>query len=110
MLENGAVIEERKVLRLPNPISALQSLYQHKCQVCGITFEFDGKRFIQTHHIDPSKGDVWANLLVVCPNHHFEIETALANNVPVVIDLRKHEALVSDRAYSLRVMPEHLES
>ena len=95
---------------MANPISALQSLYRHECQVCGATFEVGGKRFIQTHHIDPSKGDVWGNLLVICPNHHFEVETALANHVPVVIDLRKREALVGDKVYPLRVVPEHLEN
>ena len=53
---------------------SLKSIYDHRCQVCGMNFiiKYD-EPFSETHHILPlSEGglDIGENIIVICPNHH----------------------------------------
>jgi hypothetical protein len=53
---------------------SLKSIYDHRCQVCGMNFKIKyEKPFSETHHIDSlSQGglDISKNIIVICPNHH----------------------------------------
>jgi len=53
---------------------SLKSVYDHRCQVCGMNFRIKyDEPFAETHHIQPlSAGglDIGRNIVVVCPNHH----------------------------------------
>ena len=53
---------------------SLKSIYDHRCQICGMNFraKYD-EPFAETHHIEPlSRGgpDLGHNIVVICPNHH----------------------------------------
>jgi hypothetical protein len=54
----------------------LKSLYQFRCQVCGVRLEIEpGVFYAEGHHIQPLGGehkgrDVAENILCLCPNHH----------------------------------------
>lgn len=55
----------------------LASLYLGKCQVSNFTFLMkNGKPFFEIHHIDPSKGNHFKNLLVVSANVHRQFSYA----------------------------------
>jgi len=55
----------------------LLGLYEGKCQVSGFTFLMkNGKPYFEIHHIDPSIGNHFKNLLVVSPNVHAEFTYA----------------------------------
>jgi hypothetical protein len=53
---------------------SLKSVYDHRCQVCGMNFRIKyHEPFSETHHIQPlSEGglDLSRNIIVTCPNHH----------------------------------------
>ena len=53
---------------------SLKSIYDHRCQVCGMNFRMKyDEPFSETHHIHPLvEGglDLSKNIIVVCPNHH----------------------------------------
>jgi len=53
---------------------SLKSIYDHRCQVCGMNFKIKyEKPFSETHHIQSlSQGglDISKNIIVICPNHH----------------------------------------
>ena len=53
---------------------SLKSIYDHRCQVCGMNFKIKyEKPFSETHHIDSlsqSGLDISKNIIVICPNHH----------------------------------------
>ncbi len=53
---------------------SLKSIYDHRCQVCGMNFRIKYEEpFAETHHIHSlSKGglDISKNIIVICPNHH----------------------------------------
>jgi len=53
---------------------SLKSIYDHRCQVCGMNFKIKyEKPFSETHHIHSlSQGglDISKNIIVICPNHH----------------------------------------
>jgi hypothetical protein len=53
---------------------SLKSIYDHRCQVCGMNFKIKYEEpFSETHHIEPlSQGglDISKNIIVICPNHH----------------------------------------
>ena len=53
---------------------SLKSIYDHRCQICGMNFrvKYD-EPFAETHHIKPlGEGglDLGENIIVICPNHH----------------------------------------
>jgi hypothetical protein len=58
----------------------LKWLYMHRCQICGFYIEDqDGNPVIHVHHIKPlhkvgRMGDVARNMLVLCPNHHLQLD------------------------------------
>lgn len=53
---------------------SLKSIYDHRCQVCGMNFNIKyDQPFAETHHIHSlSQGglDISKNIIVICPNHH----------------------------------------
>ncbi|MDI9364815.1 MAG: HNH endonuclease signature motif containing protein [Flavobacterium sp.] len=67
-------IIERVEVKENVPISlrkVLASIYLGKCQVSDFTFLMkNGNAFFEIHHIDPSKGNHFKNLLVVSANVH----------------------------------------
>lgn len=58
----------------------LRKLYDFRCQICGAQFVTpDGRMVIEVHYLRPLKiigpvGDHPGNMLVLCPNHHLQIE------------------------------------
>jgi hypothetical protein len=58
---------------------SLKSIYDHRCQICGMNFSIRyDEPFAETHHIQPlGEGglDIGANIIVICPNHHRIIHT-----------------------------------
>jgi hypothetical protein len=66
--------EHEEFYRDPLLAESLKSIYDHRCQVCGMNFrvKYD-EPFSETHHIQPlGKGgaDISKNIIVICPNHH----------------------------------------
>jgi 5-methylcytosine-specific restriction endonuclease McrA len=68
------VPEHEDYYRDPLLAESLKSVYDHRCQVCGMNFRIKyDEPFAETHHIHQlSKGgiDISENIVVVCPNHH----------------------------------------
>jgi len=60
----------------------LRKLYDFKCQICGAQFPMpDGRMAIDVHYLRPlqrfgPKADHPGNMLVLCPNHHLQVEIA----------------------------------
>lgn len=58
----------------------LRKLYDFRCQICGAQFPTpDGRMVIEVHYLRPLSvvgptGDHPGNMLVLCPNHHLQIE------------------------------------
>lgn len=70
----------------------LRKLYDFKCQICRAQFPMpDGRMVIEVHYIKPltligPSGDHPGNMLVLCPNHHLQVE--LSNDVRVDWDCK----------------------
>lgn len=68
------VPEHEEYFRDPLLAESLKSIYDHRCQVCGMNFKIKYEApFAETHHINPlSSGglDISKNIIVTCPNHH----------------------------------------
>jgi len=66
--------EHEEYYRYPLLAESLKSIYDHRCQVCGMNFRKNyDEPFAETHHIHSlSKGglDISKNIIVICPNHH----------------------------------------
>lgn len=58
----------------------LRKLYDFRCQICGSQFPTpDSRMVIEVHYLRPLKvigpvGDHPGNMLVLCPNHHLQVE------------------------------------
>jgi 5-methylcytosine-specific restriction endonuclease McrA len=69
-----SVPEHEEYYRDPLLAESLKSIYDHRCQVCGMNFKIKYEEpFAETHHIHSlSEGglDISKNLIVICPNHH----------------------------------------
>ncbi len=68
------VPEHEDYYRDPLLAESLKSIYDHRCQVCGMNFKIKYEEpFAETHHIHSlGKGglDISKNIIVICPNHH----------------------------------------
>ncbi len=85
-VEDMMVLSERikteifRVLRDTQLTRKIKILYQHKCQVCGVTIVLaDNKKYSEAHHVIPLGGehkgsDEASNIIVLCPNHHTEFD------------------------------------
>lgn len=66
--------EHEEYFRDPLLAESLKSVYDRRCQVCGMNFKIRyDEPFAETHHIHSlSKGglDISKNIIVICPNHH----------------------------------------
>lgn len=59
----------------------LEAVHNGKCQMCSFTFaKRDGKPYFEVHHVDPKRGHHPANLLVVCPNCHAQLEPTVVSD------------------------------
>lgn len=77
------VPEHEEYYRDPLLAESLKSIYDHRCQVCGMNFKINyDEPFAETHHIHSlSNGglDISKNIIVICPNHHRIIHRTDAN-------------------------------
>jgi len=66
--------EHEEYYRDPLLAESLKSIYDHRCQVCGMNFKINyNEPFAETHHIhslSAGGADVSKNIIVTCPNHH----------------------------------------
>lgn len=80
-LYNGVVSPARKTYQVQRVVrdtkcaKAVKNLYEHACQVCGITILSNGGPYAEAAHIQalgaPHNGpDTTDNILCLCPNHH----------------------------------------
>jgi hypothetical protein len=66
--------EHQEYFRDPLLSESLKSVYDHRCQICGMNFKIKyDEPFSETHHIH-SLGEgglgISKNIIVICPNHH----------------------------------------
>jgi predicted restriction endonuclease len=57
----------------------LKQRYGDVCQICGKVIKMMGRNYSETHHLKPLGGDHKgpddiSNMIVVCPNHHAELD------------------------------------
>jgi hypothetical protein len=66
--------EHEEFYRDPLLAESLKSVYDHRCQICGMNFRIKyDEPFAETHHIQPLSEDgldIGENIIVTCPNHH----------------------------------------
>jgi len=75
---NRMTVGTTRAIRDTKTSLGLKRLYRHKCQVCGATIKLSDRDFSETHHLQPlgkiyQGPDVQENMLVVCPNHHAQL-------------------------------------
>jgi hypothetical protein len=76
---NRTTIETTRVIRDTKMSQALKRLYRNKCQLCDTTIKLSSRNYSETHHLQPlgkthQGPDVQENMLVVCPNHHVQLD------------------------------------
>jgi hypothetical protein len=68
--------EVLRIVRDTAKAKRLKTLYDHRCQLCGIRLPISNNTYcIEVHHLRPlgaehSGVDDFGNMLVLCPNHH----------------------------------------
>lgn len=90
----------------------LRRIYDFRCQICGAQFPTpDGRMVIEVHYLHPlsvtgPSGDHPANMLVLCPNHHLQLE--LSERVKV--DWERKEIHFDGIKRRLKIHPTHAQS
>ncbi len=80
----------------------LKMIYQNKCQICGTQIQLVDKLYSEAHHIRPLGGehrgpDILGNLLVVCPNHHAQLDYgAIGIDVDNLMATDEHKAKMKE--------------
>ena len=56
----------------------LKNDYKNRCQICGKTIQLAGVLYSEVHHLKPlgkhNGKDSKSNMIVVCPNHHVQLD------------------------------------
>ncbi|MFN3421182.1 MAG: hypothetical protein ACK40X_05610 [Armatimonadota bacterium] len=87
----------------------LRKLYDFRCQICGAQFPTpDGRMVIEVHYLRPLKiigpvGDHPGNMLILCPNHHLQIELS----EEVRVDWEEKTIRFDGTKRRLRIHPTH---
>ncbi|WP_083804184.1 HNH endonuclease [Oceanithermus profundus] len=60
-------------------IARLKSLYEYQCQICGLRIRLQDRYYCEAHHLRPlgephSGPDIEDNIIIVCPNHHVQLD------------------------------------
>lgn len=86
-------VEQRisRIIRDTAISSELKLLYEHQCQICGISLTICGRNYCEAHHIKPlgsphDGDDNQNNLVCVCPNCHVMLDYAA---IPIRLDMLK---------------------
>ena len=72
--------EVYRILRDTELARKLKRLHRNKCQLCGHSIQLpNAESYSEGHHIKPLGGphngpDVAGNIIVLCPNHHAELD------------------------------------
>jgi hypothetical protein len=74
-----ALAEVYRIIRDTKVTRQLKTLYQDKCQICGSALPLAAGTYSEAHHVrplgEPHNGpDVASNVIVVCPNHHAQLD------------------------------------
>jgi len=76
-----------------NMVKMLKEVYADRCQLCGDRrARPDGTGYSEIHHIrplgDPHEGsDVKSNMIVVCPNHHADVDNGVLTINPETLEI-----------------------
>jgi len=109
------LVQVTRIERDTEAVRALKALYGYRCQVCGIRLRLDRTTFFaEGAHIRPlgrphNGPDVTENILVLCPNHHVEIESGVLSISPedgITIHHAFEDNTVHERPLTL--MPGHV--
>jgi hypothetical protein len=94
-----------RVVRDTEEVTALKTLYDHTCQVCGDRRQRNRRQgYAEGHHLEPlgephDGPDAEGNLLVVCPNHHADFDHGTITVEPETLTIRhQYESALDGRS------------
>jgi predicted restriction endonuclease len=72
-------IETTRIIRDTKITKQLKLLYKNACQICGKVIRLSDQDYSEAHHVKPlgnhhNGPDTPGNILIVCPNHHVELD------------------------------------
>jgi len=72
-------VEINRIIRDTKLSKELKVIYNNECQICNFTIELAGRNYSEVHHLQPLGGehdgpDTQSNMIVVCPNHHVQLD------------------------------------
>lgn len=72
-----------RIIRNTELVAKLKRLYAFRCQICQSRIELPTGYYCEVHHLQPvgsphAGPDLWANMIVICPNHHVEFDYGAA--------------------------------
>jgi 5-methylcytosine-specific restriction endonuclease McrA len=94
-----AQVTVSRVVRDTATVAALKQLHNHRCQVCGKKIVLSsGAAYSEGHHLKPLGNDhdgpdTAANIVIVCPNHHVQLDFAAISLNPEKLRLRPAHVL-----------------
>ena len=109
------LVEVAQIERDTQAVKDLKGLYGYRCQVCGIRLRVDRNSFYAVGaHIQPlgqphDGPDIRENIVILCPNHHVEMDAGVLSISPddgVTINHAFEDNTVHERPLTL--MPDHV--
>ena len=102
-------IETTRVIRDSKMSQRLKRLYGDKCQICGTPIKLSKRNYSETHHLQPLGGthqgpDIQGNMLVVCPNHHAQLDYGAIAIDPNTLEITHRNG---DKIGKLTVLKRH---
>lgn len=84
-----------RIARDSRIVRKLKIQYGFRCQLCGERIELKSGFYCEAHHLRPlgyphNGPDIESNLIVVCPNHHTQLDYAAIIISPEIFRLNLH--------------------
>jgi len=100
-----ASIQTTRIIRDTKIVKQLKLLYLDRCQICGEAIILRSRHYSEGHHLQPlgsdhNGPDISENIIILCPNHHVEMDYGALAIDPVtleVIHVNKKNAYINKK-------------
>lgn len=105
-------ITTTRIIRDTRIVKQLKQIHADRCQVCGKSIILRSRHYSEGHHLQPLGGehqgpDIPGNIIIVCPNHHAEMDYGVIAVNPETLGVEHYNTKDEYHGQKLRIHKAH---